>query len=165
MRVLGIDPGSRVTGWGVIEANGRKTVHVDNGGIAPKQGLPFAKKLKFIYEGILDLIEQYKPDVAAIEDVFVAKNVRSSLILGHARGTAMVAVSSADIEILEYTPTEVKKAIVGTGRASKEQIQKMVQVLLSLPESAFEDASDALAVAICHLNSSKLNMRIKDAIK
>jgi len=163
MRVLGIDPGSRTTGYGIIERIGSEIRHIDNGGIRPKPSLPFAKRLQIIFDELSKVIKVHNPDTVAIENVFVAKNVKSSLLLGHARGTAMVAASLANVEISEYTPSEVKKAVVGTGGASKEQIQKMVQVILGLPEIACEDASDALAVAICHCNCAAFQNRIDEA--
>lgn len=161
MRVLGIDPGSRITGYGIVEGQNGKLVHVDNGNIAPDSGLALSVRLRTIFESLKEIIEKYNPDTVAVENVFVAKNVRSSLLLGHARGIAMVTASLANLDVSEYTPLEVKKALVGTGGASKEQVQKMVKIMLSLPEVACEDASDALAVAICHLNSETLRSKIK----
>jgi len=163
MKVLGIDPGSRVTGYGIVEGRGNIVQHIDNGNIRPDTKLPFPKRLQTIFDTIKILIEKHKPDIVAIENLFVAKNVRSSLILGHARGTAMVAASSADIDVVEYTPSEVKKAIVGTGGATKNQIQEMVKAILGLPEVACEDASDALAIAICHCNCARLEEKIREA--
>ncbi|HPW45595.1 MAG TPA: crossover junction endodeoxyribonuclease RuvC [bacterium] len=165
MRVLGIDPGSRTTGYGIVEISQGKVHHVDNGGISPSPSLPFAERLKQIYQGLQKLIEDHRPDAVAIENIFVAKNVKSSLILGHARGTAMLAASIAGVEVTEYSPREVKQAVVGTGNATKDQIQRMVKVMLSLPEVAFEDASDALAVAICHCNAESYNSKLKSALK
>jgi crossover junction endodeoxyribonuclease RuvC len=156
MRVLGIDPGSNTTGYGILEESGGVIRHVDNGNISPGTKLPFHKRLHVIYDGLIELIEEHRPDAVAIENVFVAKNARSSLLLGHARGVAMLAASCAGLAIEEYTPSQVKLAITGSGRAGKEQIQHMVKAILSLPEIACEDASDALAVAICHLNSAGL---------
>ncbi len=165
MKVLGIDPGSRITGYGIVENTGNGLSHIDNGGIQPDRKLPFSQRLKKIFDELADLIDTHKPDVVAIENVFVAKNVRSSLLLGHARGTAMVAASLADIEVEEYSPSEVKQAIVGTGRATKNQIQHMVKIMLGLPEVAFEDASDALAVAICHCNTSAFQSKLRGSCK
>ena len=161
MKILGIDPGSRITGYGIIENTGNSISHIDNGGIQPDRKLPFSQRLRKIFDELVNLIDIHKPDVVAIENVFVAKNVRSSLLLGHARGTAMVAASIANIEIEEYSPSEVKQAIVGTGRATKNQIQHMVKIMLSLPEIAFEDASDALAVAICHCNTASFKSKLR----
>ncbi len=163
MRVLGIDPGSNITGYGICENDGGVMRHIDNGNIAPGAKLPLPKKLSGIYEQLMELIKRYRPDAVAIENVFVAKNVRSSLILGHVRGVAMLAATTSGVKIEEYTPTQVKSAITGSGRASKEQIQSMVRAILRLPERACEDASDALAVAICHCNSAGLKEKIYDS--
>lgn len=164
MRIIGIDPGTCTTGYGIVDRRGSSTFHVDNGCIRPKGGLALSGRLQIIYDELKKLLEDYRPDVVAIESLFVAKNARSSLLLGHARGAAMLAASSAGIEIAEYTPATVKLSVVGNGRATKEQIQKMVRVILGLSEPAAEDASDALAVAICHCNSLKLNNMIKQAV-
>lgn len=149
-----------MTGYGIIETDGQGLRHVDNGGIrlSSKHSLPL--RLKKIYDDLSSLLARHKPDAVAIENVFVAKNVHSSLMLGHARGAAMLAASKAGIEIAEYNPTAVKLAVVGQGRADKNQIQQMVRVILKLPEVAIEDASDALAVAICHCNTSKFRSKI-----
>ena len=160
MRVLGIDPGSNVTGYGIVECHGSAFTHIDNGGIAPKRGLTFPERLQDIFRGLKALMERYRPDAVAVEDLFVAKNARSSLILGHARGVALLAASETGLTAAEYSPSQVKLAVTGSGRADKEQIQRMVRSLLGLPEVACEDASDALAVAICHLNSAGLAERI-----
>ena len=153
MIVLGIDPGTIVTGYGVIEKQGDRLRHLDNGGIFPpkKDSLPL--RVHFIFEHIEKLIEKFSPEAVAIEDIFVAKNVASSLKLGHARGAAMVAGTRAGIPVFEYSANQVKLALTGYGHAGKEQIQKMVQTLLRLPGEPFTDASDALAVAICHSHS------------
>ncbi len=163
MRILGIDPGSQVTGFGVVEKRGQKLIHIDNGGIFTKASDPFPKKLRTLFEGVETLIEKYKPQAAAIENIFFAKNVRSAFQLGHARGALMVAIAKTGLEIAEYSPLSIKQALTGYGRASKEQIQQMVKQLLKLPETTYFDASDALAVAICHLNSVQLMKQIKQA--
>lgn len=156
MRILGIDPGTIITGYGVLEKQGARIVHIDNGGIFPPKNEPFYEKIRYIHEKTQEIIEKYSPDMVALEDIFVAKNAMSSLKLGHARGAVMVASGHFKLPLYEYTPTQVKQALTGYGRASKEQIQKMVQALLKLPETAFTDASDALAVAICHLHSYRM---------
>ncbi len=160
MRVLGIDPGSNVTGYGIVEGHGSAFAHIENGGIAPKRGLALPLKLQDIFRGLKALMERFRPDAVAIENLFVAKNARSSLILGHARGVALLAASETGLTAAEYSPSQVKLAVTGSGRADKEQIQRMVRSLLGLPEVACEDASDALAVAICHLNSAGLAEKI-----
>ena len=154
MRILGIDPGTQITGYGIIEKQGQNLIHIDNGGIFTDPKDLFASKLGTIFTGILELIEKHSPDAISIENIFYSKNVKSTIKLGHARGAAMVAAVSKNLEVFEYTPLVVKQAVVGYGRASKEQIQKMVKQLLKLPETTYYDASDALAVAICHLNTT-----------
>lgn len=160
MRILGIDPGSHVTGYGIVEKNAGAIRHIDNGTIAPANSLPLPNRLRHIYEGLARLIAQHEPDAIVIENVFVAKNARSSLLLGHARGVAMLAASSAEVPVEEYSPSQIKMAVTGSGRADKEQMQRMVRAILALPEIACEDASDALAVAICHCQTSGLAQRI-----
>jgi crossover junction endodeoxyribonuclease RuvC len=157
MQILGIDPGSVITGYGLIEASNGKLVHLDNGGIFTSSKKPFSERLYQIYDKMGELINKYSPDAVAIENIFIAKNVSSTLKLGHARGAAIVAIAKKNIPLFEYSPLQVKQAVTGYGRASKEQIQKMIQTLLKLPETAFKDASDALAVAICHLHSYRIN--------
>jgi len=160
MRVLGIDPGTIVTGYGLIDEKNGRLLHVDNGGIFPPTKKPLPDRIYLIHEKIEALIREYSPDAIAIEDIFVAKNVSSSLKLGHARGAAMVAGTRAQIPIFEYSANKVKKALTGYGHASKEQIQRMVRSLLKLPGEAFTDASDALAVAICHSSSYRMLKKV-----
>jgi len=160
MRILGIDPGSKATGYGVIDIEGNRLRHVDNGIVAPRSADPLPLKLKHIYAGLERLIAEFRPEAMAIEQIFLAKNPHSALILGHARGTAMLAGVNAGLAVHEYTAMQVKSAVVGYGRASKGQVQQMVKALLKLPEIAQEDAADALAVAICHANSRTLNQAI-----
>ncbi|MFO1519733.1 MAG: crossover junction endodeoxyribonuclease RuvC [bacterium] len=163
MRILGIDPGSQITGYGIVEKIGPRLLHVDNGGIFTRGQESFSSKLKTIFQGVEELIERYAPQAVAIESIFYGKNIRSSFQLGHARGVAMVAAANRDLSVFEYTPLSVKQALVGYGRASKEQIQQMVKHLLKLPETTYFDASDALAVAICHLNSLKFTEKVRAA--
>ena len=156
MIILGIDPGSRITGYGVIRKEGNRLLHIDNGAIFTEKAVDFPGRLKLIFEGLSEIIEKYRPDAVAIEDMFFANNVQSALKLGQARGAAVVAGVSAGLPVFEYTALQVKQSVVGHGKAAKEQVQHMVKVLLALPENAQADASDALAVAICHANSSLL---------
>lgn len=156
MRVLGIDPGSLVTGYGIVEQQGNKLIHIDNGCIAPNNKQPLHLRLKEIYSGLQEAIQRYNPDAISIEDIFFSQNARSALKLGQARGAAILSSVNAGKEVFEYTPMQVKQAVVGYGRASKDQVQKMTKVLLNLPEVAQADAADALAVAICHINSAKI---------
>ncbi len=157
MRVLGIDPGSRITGYGIVDQVGNRLVHVDNGAVFTDAHRDFAVRLQRIYRGLSEVIEQYRPDAMAVENIFFATNVQSALKLGQARGAAIVAGVNAGLPVFEYTALQVKQAVVGHGRAAKDQVQKMLKVLLALPEVAQEDASDALAVAVCHIHSAKLN--------
>lgn len=156
LRIIGIDPGSRITGYGVVEKKGPKILHIDNGCLTTRVNDSMAERLGQIYEGLLEVFEKYRPEVAVIEEVFFAKNVASSIKLGEARGIALLAAVQSRIPVFEYATREVKQAMTGYGQATKEQIQKMVKATLSLPEIAQEDASDALAVAICHLQSYKM---------
>lgn len=153
MIILGIDPGSRITGYGFLKKQGSKLIHIDNGAIFAPAKQPLEIRLKKIFEDLNQLIGKYQPDVAAIENIFHAKNVNSALKLGHARGVALLASAMHHLPLSEYTPLQVKQAVVGYGRASKDQVQQMVKMLLGLPQPAEENASDALAVGICHGHS------------
>ena len=157
MRVIGIDPGTRRMGYGIVESSGSRLIHIDNGAIITSPGDPLPARLKGIYDGITEVIEEYKPDVVSIEDIFYSKNVKSAMKLGHARGVGMLAGANKGLGIFEYTPTAIKSAVVGFGRAEKAQIQQMVKILLNLPEVPQEDAADALAAAICHINTAGTN--------
>lgn len=149
MRILGIDPGSRFTGWGVIEVDGPRQHWIASGRIACAEGsLP--QRLHRILEELVWLIEQYCPDEAAIEEVFMRKNIASALVLGQARGAALCALAGAKLPIAEYAPAQIKSAIVGNGRAEKAQVQHMVRLLLKIREPLAADAADALAIALCH---------------
>lgn len=156
MRVLGIDPGSNITGYGIVEQQGNRLIHVDNGCIVTGAKNPLHLRLKEIYERLQDIIQRYEPDAVSIENIFFSQNAASALKLGQARGAAILSSANAGKEIFEYTPMQVKSAVVGYGKASKDQVQKMTKVLLNLPEVAQADAADALAVAICHINSAKI---------
>ncbi len=156
MIVLGIDPGSRITGYGIVEKVGNRLVHIDNGAIFTDTAADFPGRLKKIYDGLTEIISRYRPDQAAIENIFFSNNPQSALKLGQARGAAIVAAVNCGLPVSEYTALQVKQAVVGQGRAEKEQVQKMLKALLGLPEIAQADASDALAVAVCHINSHAL---------
>lgn len=156
MIVLGIDPGSRITGYGLVEKNGNRLVHIDNGAIFTDTASDFPGRLKKIFDGLLEIISRYRPEQVAIENIFFSTNPQSALKLGQARGAAIVAAVHCGLPVAEYTALQVKQAVVGQGRAEKEQVQKMMKALLGLPEIAQADASDALAVAICHINSFAL---------
>jgi crossover junction endodeoxyribonuclease RuvC len=149
-RVLGIDPGLRVTGWGVIDSLGARLIHVANGRVVSDGDLPLAERLCQLHDGLADVIAQYRPDAAAVEETFVNKNPSSTLKLGIARGVVMLVPARAGIPVAEYAANAVKKSIVGVGHAAKEQVQMMVARLLPGVTLAGPDAADALAVAICH---------------
>ena len=159
--ILGIDPGSRITGLGVISAQGSELRHVFSESVKlPKAELP--ERLKSIYARLQSVIAQTRPDVVAIEKVFIAKNPQSALILGHARGAAMLAAINNALPVIEYSATEVKKTVVGRGRADKAQVQHMMRVLLGLRVAPEEDASDALAVAVCHAHHQQINAAVRE---
>ncbi len=154
--ILGVDPGTRITGYGLIACQGGKTIPIDFGCIRPPLRLSCHDRYLAIFEGLEALIERHTPDAIAIETQFVYRNVQSAMKLGIARGMAILAASRKKIPIFEYAPKKTKLAVVGTGAASKHQVQRMIQLLLSLsklPEP--EDAADALAVAICHAHTLK----------
>jgi len=155
-RVIGIDPGSRLTGYGVVEVSGRGLSYRASGCIRTTAG-SFPDRLAEIYEGVSALIEDHRPDELAIEEVFLARNPASALKLGQARGVAIAAAVARGLPIHEYAARRVKQGLVGTGRASKAQVQHMVRVLLSLPGAPQADAADALAIAICHVNTLGLD--------
>ena len=155
MRVFGIDPGSVRTGYGCIETDGRRHSLVACGAIIPEAGIALADRLETIHSKLAALIARHRPDCVAIENLFHAKNVKSALVLGHARGVAVLAAVQAGLPIVEYTPTAVKSSVVGHGRAEKHQIQQMVKLLLGLSTIPTpHDAADALAIAICHVHSA-----------
>ena len=154
MRVFGIDPGSERTGYGCVDSDGRRHQLVGCGAVHAGAGATFPDQLSIIYRELSALLAQHRPECVAIENIFHAVNARSALRLGHARGVAMLAAIEAGVTVVEYTPAEIKRAVVGYGRAEKPQVGQMVKILLGLdaiPKP--HDAADALAVAICHLHS------------
>ena len=161
MRVLGIDPGSEITGWGVVEGEGPRYNVLEYGAVRLATGQRFSSRLLTVCSEIEAIIARHNPDVCAIEDGFLATNVKVTLKLGQVRGVAMLAAERAGLEIQEYSPRLVKQTVVGYGNAQKHQVQEMVRVLLSLnflPEP--QDAADALAVAICHFHHAGVTQRI-----
>lgn len=157
--ILGIDPGSRITGYGLVQKVGSQLVYVSCGLIKPDAKLDFVDRLDFIYTGICDVIGKYKPQECAIEDVFVSINPRSALKLGHARGVLMLAGRHNRLPVSEYAARTIKQSVAGYGNAEKSQIQQAVRAILKLSGPPSEDAADGLAVAICHashLDFSKL---------
>ena len=156
MRIFGIDPGSERTGYGCVETDGRRHQLVTCGAIAAHAGDPFPQRLARIHRELVALLAACRPECVAVESVFHAVNARTALKLGHARGVAILAAVEAGCEVVEYTPAEIKRAVVGYGRAEKHQVQQMIKLLLGLdrPPSP-HDAADALAVAVCHLHSMR----------
>ncbi|MCX6545670.1 MAG: crossover junction endodeoxyribonuclease RuvC [Acidobacteria bacterium] len=155
MKVFGIDPGSERTGYGCIKTDGSRHTLVACGAIATSPKAEFPDKLLTIYKALGLLLTKHRPDCVAIENVFYAKNVRSALKLGHARGVALLAAVEGGYPVFEYAPAEIKRAVVGYGRAEKQQVGEMVRLMLGLTDvPAPHDAADALAVAICHVHAS-----------
>ena len=150
MRLIGIDPGLRNTGWGIIAVKDNRLIHIADGVILSDAKNSLAERLVQIYDGLLEVIEQYQPDEAAVEETFVNKNPVSTLKLGQARGISLLVPARLGIPVAEYLPNLVKKTVVGSGHAAKEQIQMMVRTLLPGCEIKTADAADALAIAVCH---------------
>jgi crossover junction endodeoxyribonuclease RuvC len=153
LKILGIDPGSRVTGYGVVESGaGGKLLRVADGEIKTKAGDALCERLKSVYEGLKSVIEAHSPDAVSVESLFHGKNVKSAMVMSHARGVALLSAAEASIELFEYSPSVIKQAVVGNGQATKDQVQHMVGLLLKTKGFSSTDASDALAAAICHIN-------------
>ncbi len=158
-RILGIDPGSRLTGFGVVDFDGGKAVYIASGTVKSVEGA-FADRLRQIFDSIGDIVDEFRPDIVSIESVFMHKNAGSALKLGHARSAAICATFKHGTEVFEYAPREIKQAVVGTGAATKEQVQHMVVSILSLDGSPAPDAADALAAALCHGHQRRLNAQL-----
>ena len=159
---MGIDPGSNCTGCGIIEEINNELRVVYWGSIRSKTRQPFPQRLKFIYDELVAIIQEFNPDEVAVEDMFFATNVKSALKLGQTRGIAVLSAVNEGKPVAEYSPLEVKQSVVGYGRAEKQQVQEMVTTLLRLKEKPEPfDASDALAVAICHIHIAAANLKIK----
>ena len=161
--ILGIDPGSRITGYGIVESADSGTRYVASGCIRTADQGTLPAKLNEIYQGITEIIERYAPRELAIEQVFMARSAGSALKLGQARGVAIIAATQKDLPVHEYAAKQVKQAVVGRGAATKEQIQHMVRALLNLPGTPQSDAADALAIAICHVNMQESLARVAGA--
>ncbi len=159
MRILGVDPGSRCAGYGVVDIEGNRMTHITHGVIATGKG-EFSERLAVLFSSLSHVISEFQPECAAIEDVFMARNAASALKLGQARGALIVACTHAGLPVSAYSPTSVKQAVVGFGRAEKGQVQHMIQLLLKPPAPLKEDAADALAVALCHANHQSSAKRI-----
>lgn len=159
MRALGVDPGTAITGWGVVDlgSDGQELTMVACGVVTTPAKMPFPDRLKIIYDELTEIIATYQPETSAIESLFFSKNAKTALSVGHGRGVAILALAKADLPIDEYKPLEIKLAVTGYGGAEKGQVQQMVKLLLNLSDIPKpDDAADALAVAICHLHAARL---------
>jgi crossover junction endodeoxyribonuclease RuvC len=162
IRVLGVDPGSDVTGYGVIDSRGSRYELVEYAGIRAPSRFNFAERLLIINQRLEEVISRLRPDACSVEETFYAVNVKSALKLGHVRGVVLLAAARAGVPVFEYSPLEIKSALVGYGRAEKHQVQEMVKILLKLKEPPEPlDASDALAAAICHINTYRTRARME----
>jgi len=160
--VLGIDPGGTITGWGLVRKAGSKITLIDSGVIRTKRGAPFSFRLRQLHEGLRAVLEEHKPDAVAIESVFHGDHARSALQLGHARGVLILAAAQRDLDPFEYPPATVKKAVTGDGSADKEQVRKMVSLLLQTEVTGPADESDAIAVAICHAQAGTFAEKLRN---
>ncbi len=164
MLTLGIDPGTAITGYGLVREGTEGLRLVDCGVITTPAGQPLAERLQTIYRGLAELIAAHRPDAAAVEELFFSRNVRTALSVGHARGVTLLALADAGLPIYEYKPLEVKQAIAGYGGADKRQVQEMVRMLLNLESIPRpDDAADAVAVAVCHIHSARMRALIDQA--
>ncbi|MDC0534563.1 crossover junction endodeoxyribonuclease RuvC [Francisellaceae bacterium] len=164
MIILGVDPGSRITGFGVIQISSKRCQYVTSGCIRITE-ISVEKRLKQIFDGLSEVIQSTKPDVASIEQIFMFQNPGAALKLGQARGVALLALAHHSLSVSEYSAKQVKKSVVGTGAASKQQVQHMVQSILELSAKPQADAADALAIAICHHHTSQSLLHLHDATK
>ena len=156
MLVLGVDPGTAILGYGLVRQEGSALRAVDYGVLTTPAGLALAERLCMLYAGLNQLLARHRPDAASVEQLFFTKNVKTALAVGHARGVTLLALANAGLPIHEYTPLQVKQAVLGRGRGDKLQMQTMVRMLLGLPGIPQpDDAADALAIAICHLNLAR----------
>lgn len=156
LKVIGVDPGTITTGWGIIEKNSNQITYVKSGAINFDNNLKTQAKLRFLYENLKKILDQFRPTALALETVFYSKNIQSTLRLGEARGVIMLCSAERDIKTYEYPPTSVKLSVTGNGHASKEQIEIMVRRLLKVPETIKGDEADALAIALCHVYTKRI---------
>jgi len=160
---IGIDPGSRYTGYGVVVPTGGGYRHLGSGVLRVPTTIPFTERLGFIYRQLTEIVAEYQPQFMAVEDVFIAANVKSAMKLGQARGAAILAGVNAGLPVYEYSALQIKQSVAGYGHAAKEQVTKMIQTLLLLPGPLNPNAADALAVALCHINTHAFQMRCQRA--
>ncbi len=162
--ILGLDPGTASTGFGVISVSGNRFRAIEYGVVETSAGLPLEQRLEIIFEGVTEVLRRHHPEATAVESLFFNTNVRSALAVGHARGVTLLACSQAGCRVFEYTPIQVKQAVVGYGKAEKAQVMEMVRALLGLAETPRPDhAADALGVAICHANTSAVRERVEQS--
>jgi crossover junction endodeoxyribonuclease RuvC len=155
MKILGIDPGSIKCGYGLVGLIGKDPFYITSGTISPSPSKPLHERLKSIFEALQEIIREHRPDDIVVEKIFFAKGAKAALSLGHARGIALLAAASSDISLHECSALEVKKAVVGYGRAEKQQVLQMVRLILNIKEPLYPDSADALALALCHINTIK----------
>lgn len=165
MRILGIDPGYAILGYGIVEMKGNHFKAVDYGAVTTDAKMEMPDRLKILYHSLMELILEYEPDVASIEELFFNTNAKTAILVGQARGVAVLACANSGLEIAEYTPLQIKQALVGYGRAEKQQVQLMVKTLLNLKKVPKpDDTADALAAAVCHGHSAGSRSRLKEII-
>ncbi len=164
MRLIGLDPGLRNTGWGIIDVAANRLVYVADGTVSPAPKQDLANRLRDLHEGLAKVLADYDPDEAAVEETFVNKNPASTLKLGEARGVVVLAPALAGLRVAEYSANRVKKSVVGAGHASKDQVQMMVGRILPGCNFSSPDAADALAVAICHAHYAETERRLRDSV-
>lgn len=163
MKILGIDPGYAILGYGVIEKIGNRFKVCNYGAITTDAGSPMQERLEYLYDSLMEIIQREKPDVASIEELFFNTNAKTAILVGQARGVAVLACMKGGLSVEEYTPLQIKQALVGYGRAEKRQVQQMVKTILNLKEIPKpDDTADALAAAVCHGNSADMGKRIKE---
>ena len=162
MRILGIDPGYAILGYGIIEMRGNRFKVIDYGAVTTEAGMEMPDRLKVLYNSLMELIGRFEPEVASVEELFFNTNAKTAILVGQARGVALLACSNSGLEIAEYTLLQIKQALVGNGRAEKKQVQFMVKTILNLKEAPKpDDTADALAAAICHGHSAGARNRLK----
>ena len=162
MRILGIDPGYAILGYGIIEMRGNRFKVIDYGAVTTEAGMEMPDRLKVLYNSLMELIGRFEPEVASVEELYFNTNAKTAILVGQARGVALLACSNSGLEIAEYTPLQIKQALVGNGRAEKKQVQFMVKTILNLKEAPKpDDTADALAAAICHGHSAGARNRLK----